>query len=144
MAFLRWLPVLVILSIIYNLSSIPNLHLIDESIVPLWMLQYINQYTIKIGQGGFFSYVISLHPDFVLHKIGHIVVFGSLGVSLYFATKKSVMWAIVLAALAAVSDEMHQYFVPGRSSRLGDVILDTVAAMVFIFVIKKLSKRQRK
>jgi VanZ family protein len=141
---LRWLPVIAILIIIYCLSSIPDLHLINEQVIPLWLKQYISHYTYKIGQDGFFSYMISLHPDFILHKIGHVTVFGTLGMALYIATKKSFVWAILLSAVAGMSDEVHQYFIPGRSCRFGDVLLDTLAALVFILVLRKMLVRNHK
>lgn len=138
----RWLPVVVLLVIIYCLSSIPSLHLMNEQMIPVWLMGYLNHYTFRIGQDGFFSYMISLHPDFVLHKIGHVVAFGTLGVALYFATKKSFYWTILLTAVAAGCDELHQYFVPGRSSRLGDVILDTLSAIIFVMLWRKRDKNR--
>ena len=82
-------------------------------------------------------------PDFILHKIGHIMVFGTLGVSLYWATRYSVTWAIALTAITAACDEWHQYFVPGRSSRFGDVVLDTLAAIVFILLVKFMRQKPK-
>jgi hypothetical protein len=41
----------------------------------------------------------------------------------------------------ACLDEFVQYFVPGRSARLSDVILDTTAALLVMVVIKLLADR---
>ena len=132
----RWLIVLTVIIIIYFLSDIPNLHLIREDQLPLWLQYWGKKYAFRIGSQGYFSYIISLHPDFILHKIGHIVAFGTLGGSIYWAARYSVAWAVGLTAIAATCDEWHQYFVPGRSSRFGDVVLDTLAAIVFILIVK--------
>lgn len=132
----RWLIVLTIISSIYFLSDIPNLHLIREEQIPLWLKKLSNIYTFKIGTEGYFSYAFSLQPDFILHKLAHIMAFGTLGVSIYWATEYSATWAVALTAIAAACDEWHQYFVPGRSSRFGDVVLDTLAAVVFIVIVK--------
>ena len=35
-----------------------------------------------------------------------------------------------ISALYAVTDEVHQYFVPGRACRLGDVVIDTCGAVL--------------
>jgi VanZ family protein len=134
---LRWLPAFVILIALYCLSSIPDLHLINDQLIPVWLKAYINYHTYHIGQDGFFSYMISPHPDFILHKLGHVTMFGLLGVALYIATKKSLAWSVVLSAVAAAGDELHQYFVPGRSCRFGDVVLDTLAALAFILALRK-------
>lgn len=137
----RWLLVVVIIVTIYFLSEIPNLHLINENQIPVWLKQLASKSTIRFGTTGYFSYIISLHPDYVLHKIGHIVVFGTLGVSFYWATSYSVTWAIALTAVTAAFDELHQYFVPGRSSRFGDVVIDTLAAVLFIVIVNMVKRR---
>jgi VanZ family protein len=43
--------------------------------------------------------------------------------------------AVVLSALYAGSDEIHQLFVPGRTSRLEDVLIDTLAALAGVAVL---------
>ncbi|MCC5464142.1 VanZ family protein [Pelosinus baikalensis] len=139
----RWLSVLIIMIIIYFLSDIPNLHLISEAQIPLWLRRFVSQYYIKIGSQGYFSYMFSLHPDFILHKIGHIVAFGTLGISIYWATRYSAVWAIILTAIAAAFDEWHQYFIPGRCSRFGDVVLDTLAATIFILLVKSMKQKSK-
>ena len=136
----RWLIVLTVMIIIYFLSDITNLHLISEAQIPLWLRRIASQYSFKIGSQGYFSYMFSLHPDFILHKIGHIVAFGTLGISIYWAARYSAVWAIILTAIAAAFDEWHQYFIPGRSSRFGDVVLDTLAATIFILLVKFMKK----
>lgn len=139
----RWLVVLAVVATIYFLSDIPNLHLIREDQLPLWLKQLGKNYTIKFGTTGYFSYAISLHPDYILHKLGHIIAFGTLGISLYWAIGYSVAWAVSLTAIAATWDEWHQHFVTGRSSRFGDVVLDILAAIVFIMIVKYVRKKHQ-
>ena len=55
----------------------------------------------------------------------------------------TVLWCFIFAA----SDEIHQYYVPGRFSSFKDVLLDTAGAttgMLFIMLIAKLAKRSKK
>jgi VanZ family protein len=40
-----------------------------------------------------------------------------------------------LVVLYAVSDEIHQLFTPGRSGEIRDVLIDSVAGMVGIWLI---------
>lgn len=139
----RWLPVILIAVIIYLLSDIPKLHLYDNrTLPPLWR-ELVQRYTIRIGATGFFSYVISPHPDFILHKLGHMAVYGALGVVSFFAAKRAGL-AVLLSVLYAVADEIHQGFVVGRSSRFGDIVLDAVAAVAAIWLVKQyLQKREQ-
>ncbi|MCK5449317.1 VanZ family protein [Candidatus Pacearchaeota archaeon] len=44
------------------------------------------------------------------------------------------IFAILLSAIFAILDELHQYFVPGRYCSMGDVFLDSVG-VVFAFLI---------
>lgn len=140
---LRWLPVIVIVIMIHFLSAIPDLHLVNDEEIPLWYQEYIAKYTVTIGQSGFFSYSLSIHPDFIVHKLGHIGAFGVLGVSLYYAAGRSVYRAVVLTALMACIDEFHQYFVHGRCCRFGDVVLDTMSGLLFILVIRTNCKKKK-
>ena len=55
---------------------------------------------------------------------------------------------VIISAAYAVTDEIHQYFVPGRACRLLDVTIDTSGAAfgtaVFALGIFLLNKRHRK
>jgi VanZ family protein len=42
--------------------------------------------------------------------------------------------------LYAISDELHQLFVPGRSASLKDVLIDTLAALIGVICLIALSK----
>lgn len=46
--------------------------------------------------------------------------------------KASIVLALILCALYAVSDEVHQIFVPGRGPQVKDVLIDTSGAMIGI------------
>lgn len=131
-----WLYAGIIMAAIFAASSIPDLHLYDSAKLPPEWLVWIGEHTIRVGRSGFFSYVVSPHPDYVLHKLGHIFAFGFLGLALYLATGRSLQGGVLIAAAFAASDELHQYFVAGRSSRLADILLDVLAAALFIWLFK--------
>lgn len=89
-----------------------------------------------------------------LRKYAHFIVYLFLGSFLMNALiiSKVPGWkafgiAVVVSFLYAVSDELHQYFVPGRTALLMDVIIDTAGATVGIALysclssLLKLSKR---
>ena len=137
------ITVVFIMLLIYFLSDTSNLSFFSGQLPP--QLRWLSQYSLSFGKTGFFSYVISLHPDWIIHKAGHFVMYGMLGAALYMAIGKSVSKAMLVTVLFAVSDELHQGFVAGRSSRLGDIILDTASASLFIFILyKKIKNRHIK
>jgi len=81
-------------------------------------------------------------------KIFHFFEFGFLSLLFFFSIKKTFLGAslkvlvvitILFTALYGISDEIHQYFVPGRESSIGDALADFSGAI--IFQGKKLLKR---
>lgn len=137
------LCVLIVMLTIYYFSNIPYLHFVSDAGLPLWLRNFISTTVIKIGTKGFFSYAISMHPDFIIHKLGHISLYGLLGISLYLATKYSMKWSMVISILFAISDEIHQSYVVGRSSRFGDILLDIIAAIGFMLLARKMIQSKR-
>lgn len=92
---------------------------------------------------------------FIVRKTAHFSEYFVLGIlgflvaNTYQKYKFSVriLSAIVFCVLYAVSDEAHQFFVPGRACRFFDVCIDTagsVAAIALLAVVlyrKKISNR---
>jgi len=87
--------------------------------------------------------------DFGLDKILHGIEFGVLGILLYISlrvsftltVKKSMWLAIGFAVLYAVSDEVHQSFIPNRTASAADVLADSLGAVVFVFVIRFIKRK---
>ena len=69
--------------------------------------------------------------DLVLRKLAHAAEYGVLGALLLRATARPRV-AVVLGSLYAVSDELHQSFVPGRAGSPLDVALDAVGVAIGI------------
>ncbi len=86
------------------------------------------------GVGGF----LDLRPPF--DKLYHAVNFGVLAALLYLATGRTWL-AVLLASLYGVSYEVHQAYVPGRSSDVTDWLADTTGAVVAVLFIGYLLRR---
>ena len=69
--------------------------------------------------------------DLVLRKLAHAAEYAVLGALLLRATGRTGL-AFTLAALYAVTDEIHQSFVPGRLGSPIDVAIDAAGAAVGI------------
>jgi len=64
----------------------------------------------------------------------HLISFFFLSAFLLFSlvcgkNKKLISVAILIAIAYALSDEIHQFFVPGRSCTFSDILLDSVGIM---------------
>lgn len=103
-----WIPVILWCSLIFYLSSIPDL----KTNLGIW--------------------------DFILRKCAHMFEYAILFILNQRALKKTFSeWSvgkIILAAfcfsvLYAVSDEFHQSFVPSRGPSVRDVLIDTTGIL---------------
>lgn len=74
---------------------------------------------------------------FVVRKCAHAGIYALLAVWVmgFFKTfdlgrRKRFFLTLLVCALYAASDELHQYFVPGRSCQLRDVAIDSAGAAI--------------
>ena len=68
-------------------------------------------------------------------KIVHVIEYGILGFLIAYGLdlnksnfKKTALLAVTLSILAGISDEFHQYFVPGRSCDAYDALADLIGS----------------
>lgn len=88
-------------------------------------------------------------PETLVRKAAHFTLYFSLGAVLVATLfsygvprRRVVLLAVFIAGLYAISDELHQRFVPGRSGQVSDVLLDTAAACVGAVVIWRLHRTE--
>jgi VanZ family protein len=80
--------------------------------------------------------------DLVLRKLAHAAEFAVLGFLLLRAIGQE--WAALALGIAyAVSDELHQHFVPGRFGSPFDVMLDAVGVAVGVLAVGHRWQRSR-
>jgi hypothetical protein len=89
--------------------------------------------------------------DFVIKKSAHMLEYGIFAILFYRAfintgwdKKKAFILTLLLAVLYGSTDELHQFFTPGRESRLRDVIFDTIGAGAAIYIVWKLLPKMPK
>mgnify|MGYP003298480280 CR=1 FL=1 len=70
------------------------------------------------------------------HIISYFIL-GVLMVSLLkefrLVDKRTFIFAVIMCILYAISDEVHQYYVPGRSGDVVDVLIDTVGSILGVW-----------
>ena len=79
------------------------------------------------------------HP---VRKMAHFTIYTLLGVAIMafictydLKNKNRIIISIVLGAVYAASDEIHQTFIEGRSGQITDVLLDTFGVFVGIMIV---------
>ncbi len=101
---------------------------------------------------------IIISVQYFVRKAAHFSVYVSLGISLLSAMlltfKKRYLWlySYIICTLYAISDEVHQLFVAGRSCKIGDMFIDSMGALSGILIVliittlykyKKIKKAKR-
>lgn len=110
-SLLRWVPAFAVMTAIFVLSSLP------ASEVPTF-----GPYDVYVKK--------------VLHGIGY----GMLGLAYYYALPaglpRIIRWpmALSLSLGFALTDELHQSFVDGRTSSMRDVAIDGLGAFLALFL----------
>ena len=79
-------------------------------------------------------------------KIAHMGVYGLLAVLCYISlihlTENNTFslspfsWSFVIASLYGATDEIHQYYVPNRSSEIQDWLADVTGIVIMVLLIK--------
>jgi len=115
---------------------------------------------------GFIFYKLTPEKQWLIHhifrKIAHFVLYAVLGTLLYFSIREFfinkkisnftggftcisynsiIFYASIISLLYAISDEVHQLFVPGRGCLISDVIIDSLGSLLGILLSYYLSRK---
>ena len=92
---------------------------------------------------------------FLVRKLAHTMEYALLGfwISFYFYQrayhwKRRFLQGLLTGFLYACTDELHQYFVPGRSCEFRDVLIDTngvfLGTLAFFLLLYLIQRRRKK
>ena len=75
-----------------------------------------------------------------IRKTAHFSIYAFLGISLYISIyfndiKKVFLTSEAVAVFYAITDELHQCFVPGRDGNIIDVLIDSSGALIGILIV---------
>lgn len=151
--YISWVPAVIVMVIIFSFSATPAANSNDSSKTIATQVLRIyeditnNEIDISTREG------ILDRLNHIIRKGAHFLEFALLAwcIGLHFAVLKPgkrglFAYATGFSAAYALTDEIHQYFIPGRSCQLSDVLLDScgaaTGALIFIFMMY-LAKRLR-
>lgn len=95
--------------------------------------------------------------QFIVRKSAHFSVYSALGFLCFLAMntynvklKTKLISALSISLLYAISDEIHQLFVPGRAGQIRDVFIDFSGALVgtlltwaLVIITRKIKMRKK-
>ncbi len=90
-----------------------------------------NQYIIISSMNGF----VRKAAHFSIYTALSVFVTSALSTYPTLSAKLRAVYSILLCTAYASSDELHQYFVPGRSCELRDVFIDSCGAVLGIIIV---------
>ncbi len=70
---------------------------------------------------------------FTIYTIGGVITFVFMN-KLNITNKRKILYSIMFCLIYAITDEIHQYYVPGRSCDIRDVLIDTIGASIGILI----------
>ncbi len=79
-----------------------------------------------------------------IKKIFHLVEYAILSILAYRSFNKNRVKTLIFVLVYAISDEIHQSFVPGREPRIRDVIIDLTGGYLGVWLIKYLPPEVQK
>lgn len=79
--------------------------------------------------------------SFIIRKLAHYteyLILGFLVINMF--TKNNInnlyLISIILCIIYAISDEIHQIFIPGRACQLRDILIDSIGSITGIYLYK--------
>jgi|YNPMSStandDraft_2_1061718.scaffolds.fasta_scaffold00700_13 VanZ family protein len=127
-----FVPSILMMGFIYFFSAMPG----DES-----SLQHSRVIDFLAWLGIDLYQILGTDAVWWVRKTAHFVLFGILSLTYLHGFRKNkracaypISWMMTL--LFAISDELHQYYVPGRVAYWGDVMIDILGGTFFLLGIK--------
>lgn len=124
-------------------------------LVILWMILIFTMSSFNATESGEQSGMIVdfinqiIHVDnikllsLIIRKLAHFTEYFVLGIlvaNAFYKCNKKLFLAIIICVIYAISDEIHQIFVSGRSCQLLDIIIDSLGSITGIFIYKIFKK----
>ena len=143
--FFSWLLVISVMLLIFMLSAqiADDSSELSEGLVSKLYRVFLRITGIPCSTAEFDRTVLGL--QFIVRKTAHFLIYlilGSLFSNAYYQSEvkhlgKNFCYAIISSFLYAVTDEIHQVFVAGRSGELRDVFIDSTGSLTgtILFVL---------
>lgn len=89
--------------------------------------------------------------SYIVRKLAHLTeyfILGFLVINMITCYKKKTYISIIICILYAISDELHQSLVPGRSPQIKDIIIDSIGSLsgilTYLCILNTINKYKRK
>jgi VanZ family protein len=139
----KWILVLIWMIIIFIFSNQPAVVSDEKSkfVISVFQILGLNLSSIL---GDLANFIVRKVAHFTEYLILYVFLFNALSENFDF--KRSLFLALIVTFLYSCTDEFHQLFIPGRTGRVRDIIIDTFGGsagmgMLYINKINSLKKK---
>lgn len=142
---LPWIPVILWMAFIFFLSHQPateSSELSSGITKKLYDMIKLVAPNISLDQGTL-NHVIRKFAHFGIYLIlGLLVANGLMNINI--SRLNSILLALLICILYAISDEIHQIFILGRSGQVSDVLIDSSGGLVGVLLLHAIRRRKSK
>ncbi len=143
----RFIPMIIVMIIIFIFSAMPAAESTSASGMFLNALKTL----VEGVSNRVLSEDVLAAMHLLIRKLAHFSEYAVLGAAIMFALWEArknkpvlIFLSELIAALYAVTDEIHQRFVPGRYGTWSDVLIDSAGAITGILIYLFISRRRSK
>ncbi|MBV7277000.1 VanZ family protein [Clostridium sp. PL3] len=134
---IKWTLVIIWMITIFWFSNQPAVISDEKSKFVIYLFKTLGLNLDNI-LGQLANFIVRKAAHFTEYMILYILLFNALNES--FKLKKALILSLAIVFLYSCSDELHQYFIPGRTARVRDVIIDTcggIFALLMLYLRRK-------
>lgn len=133
-----WALLIFWMSLIFYMSNQPADISDGQSDLVINLFSYIG---IELNNyfGNLASFIVRKGAHFTEYLILYLLAYNS---NKNYFNKEAKLYSIIFVFLYACSDEIHQFFIPGREMHIRDVIIDTIGGLfgyLIIFIKSKIN-----
>ena len=135
-AFFYWMLVVVWMGVIFFFSSKTSGSSDQQSYS---VIEIINQVFSNVGLK---IQLAAENWNFVIRKLAHMSEYAVLSALLYMAflssvlsKKKVTVYSLLVCIIYAVTDEIHQIFIDGRTGKISDVGVDVIGGLIGVTIM---------
>ena len=132
-----WIMLLFWIGLIFYMSNQPGDVSSKQSGLVLKLFQVIG-IDLNKELGELATFVVRKAAHFTEYFILYLLAVNVM--KYYFDIKRAILYAFIFSIFYACTDEIHQYFIPGRAMAFKDVLIDFSGAFIGVLIVSLIVK----
>lgn len=129
---LGWIALLFWIGLIFYMSNQPGDVSSKQSGLVLKLFQMLG-IDLNKELGELATFIVRKTAHFTEYFILYLLTVNVM--KYYLDIKRAILYAIIFSIFYACTDEIHQYFIPGRAMAFKDVLIDSSGALVAMIIV---------